>query len=72
MVYMSKHTRYHTPSSVASTGRSAPQVTSVDFSKDGDWIRSNCDGGQLHMWDSNKGKHQVPFHSTATYRHIGY
>ncbi|CAM9343527.1 unnamed protein product, partial [Hapterophycus canaliculatus] len=33
-------------------------VTSVDFSKDGDWIRSNCEGGQLHIWDSNKGKHQ--------------
>lgn len=35
------------------------QVVSVDFSKDGDWIRSNCEGGQLHIWDSNKGKHQV-------------
>lgn len=35
------------------------QVISVDFSKDGDWIRSNCEGGQLYIWDSNKGKHQV-------------
>lgn len=31
----------------------------MDFSKDGDWIRSNCEGGQLYIWDSNKGKHQV-------------
>lgn len=38
---------------------SVGQVTSVDFSKDGDWIRSNCEGGQLFIWDSNKGKHQV-------------
>lgn len=35
------------------------QVISVDFSKDGDWIRSSCEGGQLYIWDSNKGKHQV-------------
>ena len=44
------------------------KVTSVDFSKDGDWIRSNCEGGQLHIWDSNKGKHQVWRGYTRMYR----
>ncbi|CAM9871632.1 unnamed protein product, partial [Discosporangium mesarthrocarpum] len=33
-------------------------ITAIDFSKDGDWVRSTCEGGQLHFWDSNKGKHQ--------------
>lgn len=35
------------------------KITSVDFSVDGDWLRSNCEGGHLHIWDTNKGKHQV-------------
>ncbi|CAM9158468.1 unnamed protein product, partial [Scytosiphon promiscuus] len=43
---------------IATAGKHKHPVISVDFSKDGDWIRSNCEGGQLHIWDSNKGKHQ--------------
>eukprot|EP00752_Nemacystus_decipiens_P008508 g7598.t1 len=43
---------------IATAGKHKHPVISVDFSKDGDWIRSNCEGGQLYIWDSNKGKHQ--------------
>ncbi|CBJ26175.1 conserved unknown protein [Ectocarpus siliculosus] len=43
---------------IATAAKHKHPVTSVDFSKDGDWIRSTCKGGQLHIWDTNKGNHQ--------------
>ncbi|CAM9397119.1 unnamed protein product [Chrysoparadoxa australica] len=33
-------------------------IRAIDFSADSDWIRTFCDGGELHFWDSTKGAHQ--------------
>lgn len=58
-----RHDLFEVPYSIDARECGGPptrmKVTAVDFSIDGDWIRSNCEGGQLYIWDSKKGKHQV-------------